>query len=226
MTLTRLIGDIHGEWYEYHANASAAPDGQSIQVGDFGIGFAGPYWHDRVDEFHEGGNHRFIRGNHDDPKRCQEMIGWIADGTVENNTMFVGGAWSIDYAWRTEGVSWWRDEELSVEQLYQVCDVYRMVKPKVMITHDCPSQASWEMFCLSGIATMAGGKQIKTRTGEALQAMFESHQPEFWFFGHWHYTMAKQIGRTTFVCLGESDFIDVDLNDMNQIHTAVLKLRS
>ena len=106
--LTRLIGDIHGEWELYHQTATDAINfggcERTIQVGDFGVGFSGPYWHDRADEFHWDGTHRFIRGNHDDPARCRKMAGWIQDGLIEDDVMFIGGAWSIDHAHRTEGV--------------------------------------------------------------------------------------------------------------------------
>lgn len=210
--LTRLIGDIHGAWEQYHAIASEVD--RSIQVGDFGVGFSGPYWHERADEFHWDGQHRFIRGNHDDPTRCQHMAGWIRDGFVEVKdrvVMHIGGAWSIDYAWRTEGTSWWRDEELSQLAFDHLIEVYSVVKPQVMITHDCPSVASLEMFCKTGHAKMFNGKQILTRTGEALQRMFEIHQPEEWFFGHWHKTLDMAIDGTKFQCLGELEYKDVEL---------------
>ena len=73
-----------------------------------GLGFSGVYLpHDEVM------NHKFIRGNHDDPQACREHPYWIKDGLIENDIMYIGGAWSIDREYRTEGVSWWRDEELS-----------------------------------------------------------------------------------------------------------------
>lgn len=207
---TRIIGDIHGMWYEYHALASEAE--RSIQVGDFGIGFAGPYWHERVDEFHLSGDHRFIRGNHDHPAMCHKMAGWIPDGTVENDVMLIGGAWSIDWAYRTEGVSWWADEECSIPEFERMIDVYAATKPRVMITHDAPLEVSDQMF-IKGELALGGpnAKSIKTRTGQALQTMFDIHQPEEWYFGHWHHTKTEVIRGTKFTCLGEMDYVDVDL---------------
>jgi hypothetical protein len=64
MTLTRLIGDIHGQVYDYKAYAIDNFEGPTIQIGDFGIGFGqGDYWHESVDAFHVAGGHRFIRYN-------------------------------------------------------------------------------------------------------------------------------------------------------------------
>lgn len=219
MALTRIIGDIHGKMFDYTIHclkqglrhkSEPVPE-RSIQVGDFGIGFSSQYWHDEVNKWMlENPTHKFIRGNHDNPAKCFEMAGWIHDGMVEDDVMYVGGAWSIDHAFRTEGVSWWRDEELSIERLNTMYEIYKHAKPRVMITHDCPTQVAWDMFISRG-NSLAGQTQIKTRTGEALQAMFEIHQPEHWFFGHWHYTRDLTLHGTKFQCLGELDYVDVDL---------------
>ena len=61
MTLTRLIGDIHGAVYDYKAYAIDKFEGPVIQIGDFGIGFGqGDYWHESIDDFHMINGHRFM----------------------------------------------------------------------------------------------------------------------------------------------------------------------
>jgi Icc-related predicted phosphoesterase len=187
---------------------------RSIQVGDFGVGFGGDYWHNQANELLQG-NHRFIRGNHDDPARCKSMNNYIADGTVEDDMMFVGGAWSIDYAWRTEGITWWPDEELSIEEFNRVIDIFNVVRPNIMVTHDAPMIAAQTMFINSGLA-MFHKPLIPTRTGQALQAMYEIHQPKLWLYGHWHTTIETKIGDTTFICVGENDYIDIELDDFRR----------
>ena len=216
MTLTRLIGDIHGRFYDYQAHSIADWTGPTIQVGDFGIGFGqGDYWHESVNDFHADGRHRFIRGNHDNPAVCKEMSGWIKDGTVENDVMFIGGAWSIDNpnappGWyrRTAGVDWWPDEELGYSDFEKIIDVYNTVRPRVMITHDCPRSVSRKMFFDSGLLH---GPEYPNKTATALEIMWEIHQPEFWFFGHWHFTRSETIGKTVFQCIGELDYVDVEI---------------
>lgn len=214
---TRLIGDIHGQIYDYQAHSIADFKGPTIQVGDFGIGFAGDYWHDNLAAWQEANpHHRFIRGNHDDPARCKWMPGYIPDGRIENDVMFIGGAWSIDFAYRKEGVDWWRDEECSIKQFNQLVDIYSTVRPRVMITHDAPTDVTFDMFIKPGLAIGgSNAKKIKTRTGQALQTMFEIHQPDFWFFGHWHYTKHQKIHNTHFQCIGELDYIDFDLETLD-----------
>lgn len=216
MTLTRLIGDIHGSMYDYQAYCIDNFEGPTIQVGDFGIGFASDYWHENVNRFHSDGTHRFIRGNHDNPTMCREqMVGYISDGHIENDVMFIGGAWSIDNpvappGWyrRTAGVDWWDDEECSDEQFERMLETYKQVKPRVLITHDCPASISYDMFWKSGFIK---GPRYPNRTSDWLDRFYEAHQPDFHFFGHWHKTMAYKHGRTMFQCIGELDYVDVEL---------------
>lgn len=216
---TRLIGDIHGTVYDYQMYSIKDFKGPTIQVGDFGIGFSGPYWHEQVSNWQtQNPQHRFIRGNHDNPVMCKTMPGYIPDGHVENNVMFVGGAWSIDNpeappGWyrRTKDIDWWEDEECSDTQFDLFLDIYRTVKPSVMITHDCPHIASHELFFRTGLVK---GTEYQTRTATALQKMWEVHKPDFWFFGHWHHTVHAKINGTHFQCIGELDYIDFDLNTM------------
>ena len=226
--LVRVVGDIHGGFNEYsfytlgvgrtrHMGDPVPPE-HSVQIGDFGIGFYTEYWHEAVrDWMRKNPGHRFIRGNHDDPAMCKTMPGYIPDGTIEGDVMYIGGAWSIDRAMRTEGKDWWPDEELSMQELETLIDVYRATKPRIMFTHDCPEQISYDMFVSRG-TVMAGKKQFKTRTAQALQSMWEYHQPEFHFFGHWHETRELTLNGTRFVCLGEHDYVDIDLDDSEATH--------
>ena len=214
MTKTRIIGDIHGKMYDYRIVCDT--DLPTIQVGDFGVGFAGDYWHEQVNEFHASGQHRFIRGNHDKPSQCKsDMVGYISDGVMENDVMFIGGAWSIDNpnappGWyrRTVDLDWWTDEECSSKEFYQFAETYAMMKPRAMITHDCPWSVSKEMFFNSGLLR---GEHYITRTGQFFDTLMEIHQPDEWYCGHWHYTMQHKYGKTMFHCLGELDYVDVEL---------------
>jgi hypothetical protein len=217
MTLTRLIGDIHGMFYDYQAHSIADFAGPTIQIGDFGIGFGqGDYWHESVNDFHTDGTHRFIRGNHDNPRVCkQDMVGYIADGTVENDVMYIGGAWSIDnpaapLGWyrRTPELDWWFDEECSDEEFERMYEEYKRTKPRVMITHDCPARISYPMFWGSGFLR---GPVYPNRTSEWFDRFLDAHQPDEWYFGHWHKTMTYQEDKTRFQCIGELDYVDVEL---------------
>jgi hypothetical protein len=77
-----------------------------------------------------------------------------------------------------------------------------------MITHDCPASISYKMFWETGILK---GPVYPNRTSEWLDRFFEAYQPTYWFFGHWHHTMSLKKKDTTFMCIGELDFVDVEL---------------
>ena len=200
----RFIGDIHGDLHNYSRMISDAPE--SVQVGDFGIGFI--VNEEVVDELHADGRHKFIRGNHDDPDRCKKRVGYIPDGTfdVEKSIMYIGGAWSIDSSMRTPGLNWWADEELSIPELARMHELMVYHKPRVLVTHDCPTSIALDFF-IAGTRK----KQYKTRTAEALEGMFQRHRPETWVFGHWYEDVDRVVNGTRFICLGINSYIDLEV---------------
>jgi len=212
----RFIGDVHGHFNRY-IDLCKKSDLPTVQIGDMGVGF--DLWNDADIEkfFNETDSHKFIRGNHDDPSKCKDLKGYIQDGAVEGNIMYMGGAWSIDYAYRTLGVNIWADEELSIEDLNLMIDVYERVKPEIMVTHDCPLSFSRDHI-------IAGrGPSFTTRTPSALDTMLEIHKPKVWVFGHWHKNLKKEVDETVFVCLDELNYIDIDIQtmEMSEIERAV-----
>jgi hypothetical protein len=198
---TVVIGDVHGKFNAYKNIISKCD--RSIQVGDLGVGFIDPrteiFSADSPRYMMASRGHRFIRGNHDNPRACRHHSQWIEDGSVHGEVMFIGGALSIDRAYRTEGYDWWADEELSIAELNRVASTYAAVKPRVMITHECPESIS--------DAIMASRHKTKfnmpSRTRQAFQAMFEFHQPDLWIHGHWHVSFDDVFDGTRFVCLAE-----------------------
>lgn len=186
----RYVGDVHGKIAEYADIVKNVP--YSVQVGDMGAGF--------VPLANLGPNHRFIRGNHDSPEVCKNHPSWIRDGAVEGDTMYIGGAWSIDQRCRIPGVSWWHDEELSIAEFQEVISLAERVQPRVIISHDCPASVVSKLF---------GLKPIETRTQQALNVVIEVCEPELFIFGHWHTNVDMVIGNTRYICLDELAFIDI-----------------
>lgn len=192
--LMRFIGDIHANfaWYQ-----NAIKDcGESIQLGDFGIGFESnenpiPV----VDQ-----SHGFIRGNHDDPAKCRAHGNWIPDGYYDQylDIFFIGGAYSTDKHLRTPGVDWWSDEQLSKEEFGKHFRAYRDYKPKYVVSHDCPAS----------ILPVRYYDFTKT----LLDELFKEHQPKLWIFGHHHRSWLTQKDSTTFLCVNKLSYVDIDIN--------------
>ena len=199
-----FIGDLHGKWDRYMDILENIDN--SVQVGDFGIGFANEIPLHVVEEKMRNGNHRFIRGNHDDPDLCKDHPHWIADGRYNygNEIFHIGGAYSIDRHRRIENLDWWEDEELSIYELGKCFDVYAETKPRIVVSHECPESVAWESF-----PWYTDG--VQTRTRHALQNMFEFHQPEIWIFGHWHSSLDYMKNGTRFICLNELETVDIDI---------------
>jgi hypothetical protein len=226
MTIIRFLGDCHGKYRRYSTIISNSPY-PTIQVGDMGVGFrswphgkasANPPYDKMV-----AGKHRFIRGNHDNPAVCARHSQYISDGTVEtamsctgSDMMFVGGAVSIDKAYRIEGYSWWADEELSGKELQSIKFLYGRVAPAIMVTHECPESIA--AMIVGRIRDLRNGGYMKmeprfaSRTRMAFESMFRAYQPKLWIFGHWHVAFDQIVNGTRFICLPELETIDVDID--------------
>lgn len=202
-----FIGDIHGQLRYYRdliANVQHTP---TIQVGDFGIGFPnGP----TVERFE--GDHWFIRGNHDNPSVARAHPNYLGEFGFKKewNLFFVSGADSIDKQYRTEGVSWWRDEELDLATfMTDVIPLYEATRPRIVVTHTCPTKV-----LLSVLRGDNGwGPPKPKRTEQALQSMFELHQPDLWVFGHLHRSYDARHNGTRFIGLREFEIIEIEDRD-------------
>lgn len=209
----RFIGDVHGKYRQYKRILKTSPY-PTIQVGDMGIGFRrlggprdGEFFQNPPYDLMKEGKHRFIRGNHDNPGECRKHTQWIPDGTIEGSTMYVGGAISIDRQWRTKEYNWWDDEEVSQINLDLMVSTFIANKPEVMVTHTCPTEIA------RNISVLEGWEKERSRTEQAFQSMMNNHQPKVWVFGHFHKNYTFTANGTTFICLGELEVIDLEIED-------------
>ena len=195
--MIHFVGDVHGLFIEYQELLEHLPASDPVfQLGDMGIGFG------RDHLFPAMPQRFFIRGNHDNPKKCKMTPGCLDDfGYLEDlGLFFISGAYSVDHVYRTEGQNWWPDEELSREQFGKAIDLYERVKPRIVISHDCPYEV------LESIA----GQPFRTTTTSALSMMFAAHEPELWVFGHHHKTIQFKMDNTVFQALGELKVFSFD----------------
>jgi hypothetical protein len=211
MKAIRIIGDVHGKFRPYRELIRDVSF--SIQAGDMGVGFRRLYGGEITISGNppfnamSEGRHLFIRGNHDNPADCVAHPHCIADGAVVDGVYCLGGAVSIDRAYRTEGFDWWPDEECSYAELERMIDEYAAIKPEIVITHEAPESIAASILAAFRMRKIEDG----SRTRHALQRMLETHQPRLWVHGHWHVSLDHNVGRTRFRGLAELEAFDVDL---------------
>jgi len=194
-----FIGDVHGEFEKYEKlilgkseATNFKPMNCSIQLGDMGIGFGKDHKFPKISK-----KHMFIRGNHDNPEICKKHKNHLGDyGYIkELDIFYVAGGYSIDWAQRTLGFSWWMDEELSYQQLQKAFDLYKKEKPRIFISHEAP--ANVKTFLISSFLNGDSSTQV------LLQQMWEYNKPEIWIVGHWHMKKIFDFEGTKFVVLDE-----------------------
>lgn len=206
MTRLRFLGDVHQK-YEWYLPLLRDVE-HSIQIGDLGMDYK--YLQGKLDV----SRHKFFGGNHECYDKNSEQyclnhpncLGDFGIHQIEDRPtiFFIRGAWSIDHKWRQGGIptSWWPEEELSYGQLEEAIQLYKEVRPQIVVSHEAPISVvpfvTNPKFC-EQFGYPAG--TIRTRTNTALQAMLDFHKPTVWIFGHYHCSWRKQIDDTLFVCL-------------------------
>lgn len=146
----------------------------------------------------------FIDGNHDNHGELRELKA-LPDGTrrlsarmsyvprgavIERHGIRIGGlggAYSVDRRWRTEGKDLWADLEeptpAEAERLIASAPV------DVLLTHDAP--ASFQG--LKGLALPPEIAFAAERTRGLLQSTVEVLQPALLFSGHWHQRKSQEL---------------------------------
>ena len=189
-----LIGDVHGKYEHYHKIVRQTErHPYTLQIGDFGFKY------DTLKNV-DSTRHLILPGNHDNYDTCYNHSNFLGDyGCTSLNRIdffYYRGAYSIDRQYRTIGIDWWDNEEVKIENFMNARELYRDIKPEVMITHDCPQDIALQML-------KPGQRVYENITSWALQELYNIHQPKLWFFGHWHQSMKIQHGNTQFICLNE-----------------------
>lgn len=191
-----FIGDVHGRLLEYNEIVKNLPC--SIQLGDMGIGFS------KYDPFPVYNQHRWIRGNHDNPEACKKYSNYLGDfGYLElEDIFFVSGGYSIDRMYRVEGKSWWSDEELDVKTQAEVVKLYTKTKPRIVISHECPRE----------IIRYVGSKYVTiapSSTASLLNHLWGIHSPKHWIFGHHHTTMDFEVDGVRFQAVNSLEVVEI-----------------
>lgn len=190
-----LVGDVHGKVDKFWKVTQKHMDNHIIQVGDFGF----KDQHDWFLKVMNTERHKVLFGNHDyyPYLNKEHSLGNFAEF---NGCFCIRGAYSIDQHLRTEGIDWFREEELTYAETYPLIDVYEKTNCNIVVSHDCPE------FLFERIHDYRAERSI---TRSLLQSLWETKQPDLWVFGHHHKSFKEKIDGTTFICLAELEVLEV-----------------
>ncbi len=188
-----FIGDVHGKFDQYY-NVLESLNGDTIQVGDMGIGFGRNL----------SPNHSyFIHGNHDNPDLCHVYNGFLGRYGYVNidgyKIFYVSGADSIDKCLRTIGVDWWENEQLTYREMSNAINIYNGAD--IIVSHDCPASL-YPKFNIRD-------KNLSI-TAKGLDVIFQhSNKPKLWIFGHHHKSHQIWDNGIDFRCLDELEALTI-----------------
>ena len=234
MSKLRVIGDVHG-WITKGPLRERARSQKpsyteinegceySVQLGDMSFDYN---MLNHIDPKH----HRFFPGNHDNFDTLDQSAhslgryGCINAGGV--SFFFCGGGFSLDknarilHEHQTGEKTWWEAEEMRYGEALKCLELYKIRKPKVVITHEAPRSIS-NMISDPAVLRNFGYDPDKftTNTSELLQTMLDEHQPHMWIFGHYHKSWHRNINGTLFRCLDKLEYMDLE-------HTKITSMSS
>lgn len=200
-----IVGDVHGRTTDYY---NLVKDSKySLQIGD--MGYASDY---KILSLLNPDNHKVVAGNHESYDIIESGVyphflgdfGELKHGGLDS-AYYIRGGRSIDWMYRTLGVDYFEQEELTYQQGYSCLEDYQRVKPRIVFSHECPTSVidifpkrKWD------------GQWLRpSMTAHLLQALLDVHEPELWVFGHFHISKNEKIGNCTFICLQELETLNL-----------------
>lgn len=230
---TVIFGDWHGDLlyaleslervYEKYPEVEIL-----YHVGDFGVWPGGDMYLDAVSHSLEAAGKTMIvtGGNHEEWPRWnlwtrdnQSVYNYNESGLIFLPKVFawehagkeflsVGGASSIDRAWRTKGKSWWPEEEILADAVERIADM-DIPYVDVLITHESSDdpvdpiktrladpivQANWPVYDV----------QVSETQRELVSAVIKFVEPAMHVHGHWHIPYIRKGDELLTVSLGDN----------------------
>jgi len=205
-----VIGDVHGKFDQYYNIVKDCE--YSVQIGDFGFNSA---WN----KLHYVGlspdNHKVLAGNHDCYDTCPHSkfyLGNFGVHTLNGVTFFyIRGGLSIDRVYRVgeelggSSKTWWSQEELNLKEMLACMDLYKSIKPDIVISHVPPSVICNKIHgnkhnILQKFKFHVGFQENTALLGDQL---LEIHRPKYWCAGHHHVSYCEKYMGTVFQGLAE-----------------------
>ena len=205
-----ITGDKHQDYNRLFSKIELGKLNENdtiIVLGDMGL-----FWrHDKKDaneiiKFYEENytcNLYFIDGNHENFKILNSLeedengMGYVSEHIRHlkrgrryiidgKSFLTIGGADSVDKFRRTEGLSWWKEEAITDEDISRVKETYY----DYILTHTCPTKIFNEnkiYLCTLGNIVDDDNPDFHI-SGNQLDKILKNKNINFghWYFGHYH----------------------------------------
>lgn len=213
-----ITGDTHRDFSRLY-NLKETEEDMLIILGDAGIN----YCLNDEDKRYKDYLKRFkinlfcIRGNHEErPENINtykevEMFGgkvfieenypnliFAKDGEIYNiegkSVLVIGGAYSVDKEFRLlYGHRWFKDEQLTKEEMNDIIDKYCGMHIDIILTHTCPYKYEPREVFMQGLDQSKVNKTME----HFLDVIEEKVDYDKWYCGHYH--TEKQIDKIEFM---------------------------
>lgn len=199
-----LIGDVHGMLDAY---LDIVEEEQfSLQLGDFG---GDRQWNALNYLGLCSKSHKIVGGNHDPYPHCLQSpysLGNYGLTNVGGHTLFfIRGGNSIDKFKRVANDQTWSyREELNFSEMFAVVEMYKRLRPDIVVSHVPPTPIHNMVFGDNHHLTKYHlDEEFVENTARLGKICFQFHQPKLWAFGHLHISIDTVIGDTRFIGLNE-----------------------
>lgn len=220
---TLVLGDAHGQFRLLNKLIHKRLPDRGLEydnvllLGDVGIGFNSK---EELPPFMSEKHIYFIRGNHDNPDKVKNLPGfwksgnwnYVPDGTIKDGVLYVGGAWSIDWKWRTPGLDWWFNEELNDEEQDKIFQAVTDYDDEIhtVISHDAPMS----LYPQLGVHNAQPSKTTWFLEELRQNYLIGPKRPSNWYFGHHHKKFSTTLGGVLYRCIDVIDRMDYELIDI------------
>jgi hypothetical protein len=185
MSKILICGDIHGRFGYFKRVLEQEKPDLAICLGEWGYWLQ--CWPDmkaikpKCPVYWIDGNHeRFDMLNRRTSDEIAPNIFYKPRGTVElingKNVLFMGGAFSIDYKYRTVGFDYFPDDELVTQA--DINKIPKGVKVDIVCSHTAPNMFS--------ILDPEREKMFPDQSRYYLDIVLKKYQPAQWWMAHWH----------------------------------------
>jgi len=216
MNKIMIIGDCHGRFNDLNTLISKKKPDTILQCGDFGY-FPKEFNKSYIDTMGriktwkaDIKNHNtkiyWADGNHEDHESLKARttdelwpnVFYQPRGSVRmlpdgRNVLFMGGAYSIDSAYRTAGYDWFpEDEKINQRDINDLPDV----KVDIVISHTVPIE-----FVIKDSRKEL--RLIPDSSRQALSYILKKYRPKQWYFGHFHHYQKGLYNDCYWTALGD-----------------------